>query len=287
MRIPADPADLRARSATLQRRAAEPSPPTPFIDDDDLLWVGSTWVLGHRRPGAGGAPPPRAPRPGGALRVGRRRLRARPAAAATRLGAHAADPPRQPRATGRARAGDGSAPRGAPDDERRTAASGAERPRGPTSRRENRRRRAVTPHADHPRQPIDLVRAELGAVPVGDLEAVDDEPVMCGRPWRTAPRSSRRRTPSQACSRPGRSVHRTSHTECHGDATVSTVTSASATRRRLPSADRAAAAMAAAMASAIRARPEGDVERVEHGAVGPGGEHGVVDHETGGRPAPW
>jgi len=44
MRIPADPTDLEARSATLQRRADEPSRRTPFIDDDDLLWVGSTWV---------------------------------------------------------------------------------------------------------------------------------------------------------------------------------------------------------------------------------------------------
>ena len=44
MRIPADPADLQARSATLERRAAEPARRAPFIDDDDLLWVGSTWV---------------------------------------------------------------------------------------------------------------------------------------------------------------------------------------------------------------------------------------------------
>jgi hypothetical protein len=44
MRVPADPADLRARSAALQRRATEPTRHTPFIDDDDLLWVGTTWV---------------------------------------------------------------------------------------------------------------------------------------------------------------------------------------------------------------------------------------------------
>ena len=44
MRTPADPADLQARSATLQRRAAEPARHTPFLDDDDLLWVGTTWV---------------------------------------------------------------------------------------------------------------------------------------------------------------------------------------------------------------------------------------------------
>jgi phosphoglycolate phosphatase-like HAD superfamily hydrolase len=44
MRVPADALDLRARSLALQRRAAEPARHTPFIDDDDLLWVGSAWV---------------------------------------------------------------------------------------------------------------------------------------------------------------------------------------------------------------------------------------------------
>jgi hypothetical protein len=44
MRVPADPADLRVRSGALQRRAAEPEHHAPFLDDDDLLWVGSTWV---------------------------------------------------------------------------------------------------------------------------------------------------------------------------------------------------------------------------------------------------
>jgi hypothetical protein len=44
MRVPADPADLRARGLALQRRAAEPARHAPFIDDDDLLWVGSAWV---------------------------------------------------------------------------------------------------------------------------------------------------------------------------------------------------------------------------------------------------
>jgi len=44
MRLPADPMDLRARSAVVQRRAAEATTGTPFIDEDDLLWVGSAWV---------------------------------------------------------------------------------------------------------------------------------------------------------------------------------------------------------------------------------------------------
>jgi two-component system OmpR family response regulator len=44
MRAPADPVDLRTRSLALQRRAAEPTRQAPFLDDDDLLWVGSTWV---------------------------------------------------------------------------------------------------------------------------------------------------------------------------------------------------------------------------------------------------
>jgi hypothetical protein len=44
MRVPADPMDLTARRAVLQRRAAEAERRTPFIDDDALLWVGSAWV---------------------------------------------------------------------------------------------------------------------------------------------------------------------------------------------------------------------------------------------------
>jgi DNA-binding response OmpR family regulator len=41
---PIDPDDLLARCATLRLRAAEPSGRTPMVDDDDLLWVGSSWV---------------------------------------------------------------------------------------------------------------------------------------------------------------------------------------------------------------------------------------------------
>jgi hypothetical protein len=45
MRTPADPADLRARSEVVRRRA-QPSvaPPSPVLDDDGLLWMGTSWV---------------------------------------------------------------------------------------------------------------------------------------------------------------------------------------------------------------------------------------------------
>jgi hypothetical protein len=44
MRTPADPVDLRARTEAVRRRAAESIVAAPLLDDDGLLWVGSTWV---------------------------------------------------------------------------------------------------------------------------------------------------------------------------------------------------------------------------------------------------
>jgi hypothetical protein len=44
MRDPADPGDLHVRRRTLQRRATMSVHPTPFIDDDALLWIGPSWV---------------------------------------------------------------------------------------------------------------------------------------------------------------------------------------------------------------------------------------------------
>lgn len=45
VRLPADAADLRARAVALVERTASGSaPPTPVLDDDGLLHVGSSWV---------------------------------------------------------------------------------------------------------------------------------------------------------------------------------------------------------------------------------------------------
>jgi len=44
MRTPADPVDLRARSDAVRRRAGSPAAGAPVLDDDGLLWVGTTWV---------------------------------------------------------------------------------------------------------------------------------------------------------------------------------------------------------------------------------------------------
>jgi hypothetical protein len=41
---PADPADLRARSRELHRRAVDAVPASPTVDDQGLLWVGGSWV---------------------------------------------------------------------------------------------------------------------------------------------------------------------------------------------------------------------------------------------------
>ena len=44
MRSPADPADLRARGRELHRRALDAVPESPALDDQGLLWVGQAWV---------------------------------------------------------------------------------------------------------------------------------------------------------------------------------------------------------------------------------------------------
>lgn len=44
MRTPADPVDLRARSEVVRRRAHASPGPSPVLDDDGLLWVGTSWV---------------------------------------------------------------------------------------------------------------------------------------------------------------------------------------------------------------------------------------------------
>jgi hypothetical protein len=44
VRTPTDPQDLQARSEVLRRRAHTSSTRAPVLDDDGLLWVGSTWV---------------------------------------------------------------------------------------------------------------------------------------------------------------------------------------------------------------------------------------------------
>jgi len=44
MRTPADPADLRARSDVVRRRAHASLGPSPLLDDDGLLWMGTSWV---------------------------------------------------------------------------------------------------------------------------------------------------------------------------------------------------------------------------------------------------
>ena len=69
---------------------------------------------------------------------------------------------------------------------------------------------------------------ELGTVAVGDLEPVDHEPVVRASRWRrrtSMPAAAN--AVASAASSPGRSVQRTSHTVCHGDACRSTSTSAS------------------------------------------------------------
>ena len=44
MRTPADPIDLRARTDAVRRRARACGSLTPVLDDDGLLWVGTSWV---------------------------------------------------------------------------------------------------------------------------------------------------------------------------------------------------------------------------------------------------
>lgn len=44
MRIPADPSDLRARARSLHARSRTVTRPSPVLDDDGLLWMGTRWV---------------------------------------------------------------------------------------------------------------------------------------------------------------------------------------------------------------------------------------------------
>ncbi|MEQ1786504.1 MAG: hypothetical protein ABL966_05580 [Acidimicrobiales bacterium] len=44
MRTPPDPVDLRARSEAVRRRARATAALEPLLDDDGLLWVGTSWV---------------------------------------------------------------------------------------------------------------------------------------------------------------------------------------------------------------------------------------------------
>jgi hypothetical protein len=44
VRLPSDPADLRARAAVLLERTTTPAAAQPLLDDDGLLHVGSAWV---------------------------------------------------------------------------------------------------------------------------------------------------------------------------------------------------------------------------------------------------
>jgi hypothetical protein len=44
LRSPVDPIDLEARTRNLRHRAPDPTHPSPRVDDDDLLWVGRSWL---------------------------------------------------------------------------------------------------------------------------------------------------------------------------------------------------------------------------------------------------
>jgi len=44
MRTPADPIDLRARTDAVRRRARSSESLAPVLDEDDLLWLGTSWV---------------------------------------------------------------------------------------------------------------------------------------------------------------------------------------------------------------------------------------------------